>query len=408
MGVLNMAVGALMKQSVPKIERRGCWNQRPHREDRCTACMDICPLGLFERPGMVKDFSQCIDCGLCVAACKTRCIVPSEEQFQRDLRIADIEGDTVWIGCEQSQRQNSVVRTCVGSLTWEYLAYLALNKKLVLDLTPCGQCKNPVCVEHVRDTARHLLNFLGPRLFTSRITLAQTEADAPFQPKEYDRREMMQRMTMGSRSGTKQLLRMIPGVQEETEDKAFVYRQLLNQRLKQLKEASDTPITFGFSLPKVNDACYGCERCVRSCPSRALEIRDGADGFSRVVVTPWKCSECGQCAVSCVVHAMDGMVTRPLSTLGPVSVHKFQKLLCAECGKPMRPEDDHDGVCRICYGKNKARRAREAAEKRRKEQQARMEETRRREKIAEKTGKTLEEVIAMEEAAAAKQAEETT
>ena len=32
-----------------------------------------------------------------------------------------------------------------ASFSWEALAYLALNKKLVLDLTPCGECENDVC-----------------------------------------------------------------------------------------------------------------------------------------------------------------------------------------------------------------------------------------------------------------------
>ena len=391
MGIFtNMAVGALMKQSHPTIERRACWNMRPH-EDRCSACMDICPTGIFERVGMVKDFSNCIDCGLCVSACKARCIVPSEEQLQRDLRIADTEGDVIWIGCEQSQRQNSVVRTCVGSLDWEYLAYLALNKKLVLDLTPCVDCESKVCVEHVRDVARRLLEFLGPQLFTARITLAQQEDQAPFQVKEYDRREMMKKMTSGSRSGTKQLLRLIPGVQTETEDRSVVHRQLLHQRLKQIKAGSDVTATFGYYLPSVNDNCYGCDRCVRACRAGALEIRDGEDGFSRVVVTPWKCSECGQCASACLSKAIDGMVLRQLTTLGPVSVHKFKKVYCTECGKPM-PNDCENGLCKVCTGRLKAKRAREAAELRRKEQAEKQKEQRALEALMKKTGLTAEQL----------------
>ncbi len=390
MGILNMAVGALMKQSNPTINRRGCWNMWPHKE-RCNACMDICPAGVFERAGMAKDFTHCIDCGLCVSACKSRCIVPSEEQLQRDLRIADVEGDTIWIGCEQSQRQNSVVRTCVGSLDWEYLAYLALNKKLVLDLTPCAQCKSRVCVDHVREVARRLLDFLGPRLFTARITLAQREEDAPFVAKEYDRREMMHRMTTGSRSGTKQLLRMIPGVQEQTEDRGAVHRQLLNQRMKQIKEGSDVKATFGYYLPNIKDNCYGCGRCARICRAGALEIRDGEDGISRIVVTPWKCSECGLCAAGCLEKAIDGMALRQLTTLGPVSVYKFKKNCCTECGKPMSA-DNHDGLCKTCYGRHKAQMAREAAQRRRQEQEEKRKAELAKEKLMEKTGKTAEEL----------------
>ena len=37
-------------------------------------------------------------------------------------------------------------------MTWESLAYLALYKKLVLDLTPCGACENDRCAKLLRDS----------------------------------------------------------------------------------------------------------------------------------------------------------------------------------------------------------------------------------------------------------------
>ena len=75
---------------------------------------------------------------------------PSPEQVQRDTSAADTDNDTIWIGCEKSTRKNSMVRTCISALTWETLAYLALNKKIVLDLTPCGECENDLCAAQLR------------------------------------------------------------------------------------------------------------------------------------------------------------------------------------------------------------------------------------------------------------------
>ena len=124
------AMDALMKTSHPEVIRRQCWNLHPHRTP-CTACKDICPYGdeIFTRPNLVKDWDPCTDCGLCVSACRSGCIAPSPEQVQRDISPADSDGDTIWIGCEKSTRKNSMVRTCISALTWETLAYLALNKK---------------------------------------------------------------------------------------------------------------------------------------------------------------------------------------------------------------------------------------------------------------------------------------
>ena len=51
-----------------------------------------------------------------------------------------------------------------------------------------------------------------------------------------------------------------------------------------------------------------------------------------MVVTPWKCSECGVCVAACSNKGLDGMKLRQLTTLGPVSLHKCTKTLCKNCG----------------------------------------------------------------------------
>ena len=144
------AMDALMKTSHPEINRRQCWNLHPHRTP-CTTCKDICPYGdqIFTRPNLVKDWDPCTDCGLCVSACRSGCIAPSPEQVQRDTTPADNDNDTIWIGCQKSTRKNTITRLCISALSWEALAYLALSKKIVLDLTPCGECENDLCAEQL-------------------------------------------------------------------------------------------------------------------------------------------------------------------------------------------------------------------------------------------------------------------
>ena len=183
------AMDALMKTSHPEVIRRQCWNLHPHRTP-CTACKDICPYGdaIFTRPNLVKDWDPCTDCGLCVSACRSGCIVPSPEQVQRDTSLADTDNDTLWLGCEKSTRKNTAVRACVASFSWETLAYLALNKKLVLDLTPCGECENDVCAAQLRKELTRLVEFLGPQLFESRVTLAYEQDEAPYHVQELSRR----------------------------------------------------------------------------------------------------------------------------------------------------------------------------------------------------------------------------
>ena len=217
------AMDALMKTSHPEVIRRQCWNLHPHRTP-CTACKDICPYGdaIFTRPNLVKDWDPCTDCGLCVSACRSGCIIPSPEQVQRDTSLADTDNDTLWLGCEKSTRKNTAVRTCIASFSWETLAYLALNKKLVLDLTPCGECENDVCAAQLRKELTRLVEFLGPQLFESRVTLAYEQDEAPYHVQELSRREMFSHMTEGSRAGTKKLLQMLPGLRSE-EDLSLIH-----------------------------------------------------------------------------------------------------------------------------------------------------------------------------------------
>ena len=379
------AMDALMKTSHPEVIRRQCWNLHPHRTP-CTACKDICPYGdaIFTRPNLVKDWDPCTDCGLCVSACRSGCISPSPEQVQRDTSAADSDNDTIWIGCERSSRKNAVVRECICALSWEALAYLALNKKIVLDLTPCGECENDVCAAQLRKELTRLVEFFGEAVFEARFSLAYEADDYPYHVKELSRREMFEQVSHGSKSGTKKLLQMLPGLRS-ADDSSTDFRLLLHQRTKQLKAAMETPLKYGYHLPNFTDKCFGCGKCEKACRAGALKLEDLPDGQTRMVITPWKCSECELCVAACSSHGLDGLKLRQLSTLGPVSIHKCTKTLCKECGKPIAP-GSVDGVCTVCRIKARTKKRQEEAAARAKQ----LREEREAKKAAEEAAKAAE------------------
>ena len=357
------AMDALMKTSHPEINRRQCWNLHPHRKP-CTTCKDICPYGeeIFTRPNLVKDWDPCTDCGLCVSACRSGCIAPSPEQVQRDTAAADTDNDTIWIGCEKSSRKNTVVRSCICALSWEALAYLALNKKIVLDLTPCGQCENDLCAEQLRKELTRLVDFFGQPMFEARFSLAYEEKEYPYHVQELTRREMLEQVSHGSKSGTKKLLQMLPGLRSE-EDSGVDFRLLLHQRTKQLKAAMETPLQYGYYMPKFTDNCFGCGRCEKACRANALKFEEMPNGQTRMVLTPWKCSECGVCMNVCSNKGFDGMKLYQLTTLGPVVLHKCTKTLCKQCGKPIAP-GSAEGLCSVCRIKARTQKRQEEARQR--------------------------------------------
>ena len=295
-------------------------------------------------------------------ASRSGCIAPSPEQVQRDTAAADSDSDTIWIGCERSTRKNTVVRSCICALSWEALAYLALNKKIVLDLTPCGQCENDLCAEQLRKELTRLVDFFGQPMFEARFSLAYEEKEYPYHVQELTRREMLEQVSHGSKSGTKKLLQMLPGLRSE-EDSGVDFRLLLHQRTKQLKAAMETPLQYGYYMPKFTDNCFGCGRCEKACRANAMKFEDMPNGQTRIVLTPWKCSECGVCMNVCSNKGFDGMKLYQLTTLGPVVLHKCTKTLCKQCGKPIAP-DSAEGLCSVCRIKARTQKRQEEARQR--------------------------------------------
>ena len=315
--------------------------------------------------------------------------------MERDTSAADTDNDTIWIGCEKSARKNSMVRACIASLSWEALAYLALNKKIVLDLTPCGECENDLCAEQLRKELTRLVEFFGQPLFEARFTLAYEQDEAPYHVKELTRREMFEQVGSGSRNGTKKLLQMLPGLRSD-EDSGVDFRLLLHQRTKQLKAAYETPLKYGYYLPNFTDKCFGCGKCEKACRAGALKLEDLPDGQTRMVVTPWKCSECEVCVAACSNQGLDGLKLRQLTTLGPVSVHKCTKTLCSECGKPIAP-GSAEGLCSVCRIKKRTKQRQEEARAR----AQKLREEREAKKAAEEAAKAAAENAEAVETAAA-------
>lgn len=270
--------------------------------------------------------------------------------------------------------------------------------KAVREVTACGECENDACAAQLRKELTRLVEFLGPQLFESRVTLAYQQEDAPYHVQELSRREMFSHMTEGSRAGTKKLLQMLPGLRSE-EDSAADFRLMLHQRTKQLKAASETPLRYGWYLPNFTQKCFGCGKCEKACRSGALKLEDLPDGQTRVVVTPWKCSECGVCVAACSNSGIDGMKLRQLTTLGPVSVYKCSKTLCADCGKPIAP-NSAEGICSVCRIKRRTKQRQEEAAARAKERIAEREAR----KAAEEAAKAAAAELAAENAAAAEAA----
>ncbi len=362
--ITKFAVNTILKKTHPTLERKQCINIRPHKAN-CTACIDICPVkdDVFRRAGIVKNWNACIDCGLCVGVCPTRCIVPAREQVERDVTPVESPYEFLWVGCEKSNRQNDLVRPCICAFSWETLSYFALCKKTVLDLTPCAECENEICAAQLRKTLERVVDFLGESRFEARIALAYEEDEFPYVKQEFSRRDFAGSLVNGSKQSSRQLMRKLPFLVEESEGHMFDYRMLLNQRAQQLKTSEAEPPRYGVKLPVVNDKCYGCDKCTKACRAGAIEMVLGEDGFTRMVVTPWKCCECELCQRACNEKAIEGFALRQMTSLAPVVVRKLVVDACPNCGKGKK-KDSTDELCLSCRVRERSLKRKAEAEER--------------------------------------------
>mgnify|MGYP002750257807 CR=1 FL=1 len=138
------------------------------------------------------------------------------------------------------------------------------------------------------------------------------------------------------------------------------------QHLPYLEEFNETRGTHLVSVAGVHIEPMGIYA------GRVSSLEDLPDGQTRVVVTPWKCSECGVCVAACSNSGIDGMKLRQLTTLGPVSVYKCSKTLCADCGKPIAPNSS-EGICSVCRIKRRTKQRQEEAAARARERIAERE-----------------------------------
>ena len=126
------------------------------------------------------------------------------------------------------------------------------------------------------------------------------------------------------------------------------------------------------------------------------------NGQTRMVLTPWKCSECGVCMNVCSNKGFDGMKLYQLTTLGRVVLYKCTKTLCKQCGKPIAP-DSAEGLCSVC--RIKARTLKRQEEARQRAEQLKAE---RAAKAAEEAAKAAENAAESTAEATAQTAETAT
>lgn len=337
----------------PQYIANRCTNRKSQGES-CTACADICPEHIYptgKRKHPVWD--QCIRCGLCAAACPARCIVPPADRVNSYLMAVAKRGPLT-VGCNSEEHTFQLSLRCLAAISWEQLAYAALQKGVVISLRQCAGCDCKAEYAIIQANLETLRKFLGENRFRQAVTILTDENQSYTPPKEtVSRRELL--CFIGSTPLDKAFT-MLPKV-ESKRDNALFYRAMLRDAVDEARQKNpESGEKFGMVLPRFNNHCYNCGYCAHACPNDALKLLSGGPTFT-VAVDAWKCTGCGICQNTCRSDGISGILPVKLSHLRTVALGRFPTSNCAECGNPFPPNPGVE-LCATCMNRRRAQELR--------------------------------------------------
>lgn len=343
----------------PAFSPESCINRR-QRRCTCTVCTELCPRGVFSlKAGENLRWDSCIDCGLCVSLCPTRCLTPSPSGQRALTEGLSLEHPAVYV-CREGERPGAQRVRCLAAVPWELLAFLALHTEVVLDTGRCANCEHPDWAGCVEEQLALLQEFLGEERFESRVRLLKDgEAYTPPEEPEGEEREVSRRGLFAGigRRAAKGLVRAaekrLP-LLSDAEEEPMQYRRALARAVQKeqqrAKEAGETAPDYGVRLPRFTVNCYGCGVCEKLCPRQAIEIGPETDGSRLIFLTPWKCTGCGLCLRVCPHGGIAEMHTVSVPKLTQLALVRVPSASCERCGCPI-PPGSAPPLCPSCAAK---------------------------------------------------------
>ena len=358
--VSNTLAESLDLKSHPAFMPECCVNRRQRRYS-CFRCAEICPHAVFpHESGGTLVWERCTDCSLCVAACPTRALAPSEPTRRTYTEASELSG-AVRITCRREEALGELRTDCLAAVPWELLAALALRTELVLCVRPCTACKLE-WKKLLQANLASLRNFLGEERYRERVRLVREGEAVPSPQEEESDEKLVTRRELFSGMRKNLMKRFFHAAEKrlpflsETDGGALKYRRLLSEAVKAGQSADEEKrARYGVWLPRFNAACFGCGICEKLCPHQALSIVREENGSRLISIEPYKCSGCSMCVELCPHGGLDGLALFSVPHLEKLPLVRVASSSCIQCGKVLPPGTEPP-LCRRCAANTRKNR----------------------------------------------------
>lgn len=279
--LVKLLTDHVLNKARPALDQNRCINTKQHRV-HCSTCEDTCPYHVLDDI-TAPDFTQCVDCVICVSACPAAALSYSAPKINYLLECTKKDANTLRLGCHLSAEYTDISLPCLASFPTEFFIILNLQGiRIEFVAGNCSECE--YCSQmNVFQKNAHL-----SAAFLNKDVPELTHINESFTPIGHSRREAFSLMLKKSKGFLSDLANTLP----QDLPLGDFWKALL---IKQLQKSN---IPTARWLAPVIENCHACDVCIKLCPNQALSL-DASSDEKRMVHYGWKCRGCNLCKSIC-------------------------------------------------------------------------------------------------------------